>query len=773
MKLGKIFFSIIFLGTFICAQEVDINFKNLEIEEFVKVVAKITNKNILIDGKINGQVNFVSNKSMQKNQLIELLNSVLETKKYTLVDTGEGFLKVIKKNTALAENLPIVRNSSISQMKTDIIKLNDVDANIVANKFKHLLSSYAKLVILSDSNSIVISDYPKNIKTVKNIINQITNKSKKIVEFIPLQNTKASDLIKDIKLIAKSLFPLKSSLHHVEIMKNDSSNSIIVIGTKHNIEKLYPYIERLDNKQNEDTQKRMSDIESMSAEQSVFVIHLNNAEAGEMATTLNALMKNQQRSKDDIIPFISADKVLNAIVIMSSGIEYQKIKKIVNMLDIERQQVYVKAKIIEISTDRASKMGINLMDDSLNIIGSRNNGIIYSPTVVSLASSINMELKDILKTLTLGATLSFLKQNGVANILSEPSILCMNNEESSIYVGKVQSILTSETQTTASKSGNRTFSREDIGLTLKVKPRLSQDNKVILNVYTKLEDALSNSGSTPTTTKREVKTTAIVADGDSVIVGGLIRNKYTDSVKKIPLLGDIPILGGLFRSTNKTKDMVNLVIILTPYIVNNSGGLSNLKDKLTKLNKLQLLYNKAIGKDLKNSLTKNVVTNIEDELENNTLVTDDITTRQKKILSNKNQDEFMNTIDEPSSNQVQNTNIRKSIKPKKVYKKVYVLGEGSDSDSEEINNLVNEPKPKPKDTINKVVWSENIKYFTKPKKETNQNMNNDTKELSGMIDELQGMVNDLKDTPQTTDPIDIDIEEQLDDKISQFVDMNR
>ncbi|CAA6805276.1 MAG: General secretion pathway protein D [uncultured Campylobacterales bacterium] len=760
MKLNKLLVMIMFLTSLLLSQKVDINFKDLEVEQFIKIVAKITNKNILIDGILKGKVNFVSNKSIEKNQLIELLHSVLETKKYTLVDTGEGFLKVVKKNTALAENLPIVRDSTISQMKTDVIKINDIDAKFVAGQFKHLLSSYAKIVIMQDTNSIVISDFPKNIKTVRKIINEITDKSKKIVEFVPLQYTKASKMLVDVRLIAKSLFPLKSAVHNVVLMKNDTTNSIIIIGTRTNIDKLYPYIERLDAKQDEMTKELVEDIEESTAEQSVFVLHLNNAEASSVATTVNAIVKKQKRPVNDPEPFVSADKNLNALVVVSSGIEYQKIKRVVSMLDVERQQVYVKAKIIEISTDRASQMGISLMDDSLNIIGSRNEGIVYSPTVLGLASSINYEISDILKTLTLGATLSFLKENGVANILSEPSILCINNESSSIYVGQVEPILTSSTDTTTSTSGNRTYSREDIGLSLEVTPRVSQDNKVILEVHTKLEDVLAvNSDGQVTTSKREVKTTAIVKDGASVIVGGLIRDKKSDSTKKIPLLGDIPIVGKLFTYESSSKDMTNLVIILTPYIVNRSGGLSKLKEKLSTLNELQLVYNKAVGKDLEKNLKRDVVDSIAEQLSNDveTTYSTSVNDSGESLVDRKNEDEFMNMIDK--------SNVQKSdIKVKKSNlnqdsKKVYILSEGN----------IKEPKNS-KIVIEKPV--EKDEYFVTDE-EISEPTN--TNEFDDIISELQDIVVkiDAKAKVQKTKKIDIDIEDHLDSKITDFVNINR
>jgi len=211
---------------------------------------------------------------------------------------------------------------------------------------------------------------------------------------------------------------------------------------------------------------------------------------------------------------------------------------------------------------------------------------------------------DISELFALGAKLDILSQNGGAQILSEPSILCTNNKEASIYVGQTQSILTSTAKGNNAQDLTRnTYSREDIGITLKVKPRLSSHNKVNLNVETIIEDILGSSGSTadrPTTTKRKVLTNAIVNNGETIIIGGLIKSSHGKSVTKVPILGDIPILGELFKSTANAKSEVNVVIYLTPYIVRRSGDLKKLKELLVELDGLQTKYNGLVHKGLNN-----------------------------------------------------------------------------------------------------------------------------------------------------------------------------
>jgi general secretion pathway protein D len=202
--------------------------------------------------------------------------------------------------------------------------------------------------------------------------------------------------------------------------------------------------------------------------------------------------------------------------------------------------------------------------------------------------------------IALGASISLLNSNGAADILSEPSILCIDNQESSIYVGKTESISTGTTLTGTGLTQS-SYTRQDIGLTLKIKPRLSNDNKVLLAVETKLEDidATNTNLQLPSTTKREVKTSAIVSNGESVIIGGLIKDKYDSSNSKVPFLGDIPILGNLFKDKATSHDKINLVIILTPYILDKSTDLATLRTQLDELDKIQQKYIDDVLKNVK------------------------------------------------------------------------------------------------------------------------------------------------------------------------------
>jgi general secretion pathway protein D len=603
MKLTKIFTLILALclafGTIAYAAPknkkandpvVEINFSDLKIVDFVKMVSKLTGKNIMINADIQGSVDFITEKPVRKSQLFELLISVLDSKGFTIVDTGKGYLKVIPSVDAVKYNLPVGKSSSMPQMITKIIKLENVRANDGVAAIKPMLSKNGSALVSPESNSIVISDFASNISTIQSVLKSLEGDNSKQVKFYPLQYAKSGLIIDNLVKIASGMFNQGIASQKTDVLKDDATNSIVIVGNSSNIEKIVAYIKLIDKK------------EEFGSTQHTAVINLKNAESDSVVKILNEIYSKKVYPKDAPRPIFSSDPQLNSVIIVSALDELEDIKEAVNSLDLERQQVYVKAKIVEISENKSAQIGAQyglegatagskgLYSFAANMGGS---SIALSSTALGLMSFDIPALKE---GLALGASISLLQSEGAANVLSEPSLLCINNQESSIYVGSTLSVI-SQTTVGASTTDltKNSYTRQDIGLTLKVKPRLSTDNKVTLAIETKLEDLVPNSAAgLPTTTKREVKTTAIVSNGESVIIGGLIRDNRNDSESKVPLLGDVPLLGNLFTYTNKSGDKINLVILLTPYIIDKSTDLVSLRKKLTELDKIQDEYVKNI-----------------------------------------------------------------------------------------------------------------------------------------------------------------------------------
>ncbi|MCR1816506.1 type II secretion system protein GspD [Aliarcobacter butzleri] len=333
-------------------------------------------------------------------------------------------------------------------------------------------------------------------------------------------------------------------------------------------------------------------------EQFTEVIGLKNVDGVNIIKILDDIVNKKYINKATK-PFVSLDLESNSLVVMASKDELKQIKNLIQELDKEKAQVYVQAKIIEVNNELVNKIGISYgiistsaRSDGINAISSNLNG--GSNAIKEAVDTLGIKVSDInIKSgLALGASLNLLQQNGALDIVSEPSILAIDNKESSIYVGEKISVEISSTLTDGGLQRTN-YEREDIGLTLKVKPRISSDTKLTLEINTLLEGIKSTSvsaGQNPDTLKKEIKTAAILNNGESVIIGGLIENKNETIEQKVPVLGDIPLFGELFKNDSKMNKKNNLVIIVTPYMIPKSKDITYIREQLSELKKLEDKY---------------------------------------------------------------------------------------------------------------------------------------------------------------------------------------
>ncbi|WP_151947155.1 type II secretion system protein GspD [Aliarcobacter butzleri] len=333
-------------------------------------------------------------------------------------------------------------------------------------------------------------------------------------------------------------------------------------------------------------------------EQFTEVVGLKNVDGTNIIKILDDVVNKKYINKPTK-PFVSLDLESNSLVVMASKDELKQIKDLIQELDKEKAQVYVQAKIIEVNNELVNKIGISYgiinasaRSDGINAISSNLNG--GSNAIKEAVDTLGIRMSDVnIKSgLALGASLNLLQQNGALDIVSEPSILAIDNKESSIYVGEKISVEISSTLTDGGLQRTN-YEREDIGLTLKVKPRISSDTKLTLEINTLLEGIKSTSvsaGQNPDTLKKEIKTAAILNNGESVIIGGLIENKNETIEQKVPVLGDIPLFGELFKNDSKMNKKNNLVIIVTPYMIPKSKDITYIREQLSELKKLEDKY---------------------------------------------------------------------------------------------------------------------------------------------------------------------------------------
>ena len=619
MIFNKKWLAILLMSSLIWAQkptaeDIKLNIRNMSVQQFVEMIGKITDKNILINGQLKGKINFIANHPIKKKSLFSLANSILASKGYALIDHGD-FMEVVKASEAASMGVKVSSEVGGETMKTVLFPLKNTNASVMRAKIRPLLGRNAKAVSFKENNVLAITAYPKTLKSIKALIDAIETAGHKGSMVIKLKHADVNDVYSNAVSMARDLFPQTISSEKVGIFKDKSSNSIIIVGKKKNVEQMAKYIKQLDR-------------QGESVSQKMYVIPLKNSNVEDMEKILGKLVsqmnnlsaRNRTVRKSGKAPgkaMVVADVERNSLIVLATGEQYRNIMQVIRRIDVEKPQVFIKARVVEINSKLAQAIGAKygitggwLTSHGLISVNGNMGGqaVNFSQQLLNLMnnsdgnSSSGFSFGDVKSLFALGINIDLLQQDGAAHVLSEPSILCSNNMESELFVGETRSILTS------SSSGDNkddlvrnNWTREDIGLTLKVKPRLSSNNKVALKVDAIIEDVDDSSGynsPTPTTTKRTITTNATVRNGQTVILGGLIKNLAGTAHSKVPFFGDIPIIGRLFQDTGKAQRKVDLVIYLTPYIVRHSKDLTRLRKFLSELESVQKRYTRFIRQQL-------------------------------------------------------------------------------------------------------------------------------------------------------------------------------
>ncbi len=461
--------------------------------------------------------------------------------------------KIINKNILFTDKIEgtmdFIPNKEVS--KSDLLKILDF--------------------VLEEKGYVLIDE--------KNILRVVKSSMiEKDTLIIKLNNLKASEAKKKIDLISAMKFNKEEQ--KIAIIEDENNNSLTLLGQKKDLKFLSDYIRTIDNT-------------NISNKKDIKIFPLKNVEASTVVKILEEIINKKEFITPNDKPLFSIDNESNSIVIMGFSEEISLIDELIKELDKEKTQVYVQARIIEVNDELVNQIGV-----SYGIFGARASNNVLS----SFSSSLNnadiptlsiegLKIPDLTSGLALGASLNLLKQNGALDIVSEPSILAINNKESSIYVGETISIKVSSSVTDGGTI-KENYEREDVGLTLKVKPRISNDTKVTLEIEAILEGVKTTqtiSGNADTS-KKQIKTTTILNNGESVIIGGLIENKIESTNQKVPVLGDIPLFGELFKNNINNSKKNNLVIIVTPYLIPKTKDITFVRNKLSELKNLEDKY---------------------------------------------------------------------------------------------------------------------------------------------------------------------------------------
>ncbi len=587
-------------------QEFTVNLKETDIQELIKFVAEATGTTIVVDPSVKGKVKVVSSKPVTKDELYNLFLSILEVHGYTAVRSG-GVVRVIQSKDA--RSAPVsVRDTSLGQGSdeyvTQVMKLENISAAKLIPVLRPLVPQQAHMAAYAPSNAIIISDIASNIDRISDIIKRMDRSAVQKTELIKLRYAVAEDVVRMLNELTKSEAQQGGGTEKELFLVADArTNSVLVSADELERARISTLIAHLDT--------------PLEQSGNVKVVYLEYAKADEIADVLTRVMQNINRldpdekrpkSSSSNTSTIEADVGTNSLIITADTDEMAAIETVIHKLDIRRAQVLVEAIIVEmelidgqdlglqwlfvdkhgafgsnINTDNslASNIASSILptDDTTVTTGDFDVGALAGALATS--SGLSLGWGTVGDDLSMTVILNALREQNNANILSTPSLLTLDNQEAFITVGQnVPFVTGSYTNSGADSVSNpfQTIERQNVGITLTVTPHINEGDSVVLDIAQEVSSLTGASSvlnaSDLITNERKLQTKVLASDGNVVVLGGLIKDDVQDGGQKVPLLGDIPLLGRLFRNDSERITKTNLLIFIRPTIIRDDRALA-------------------------------------------------------------------------------------------------------------------------------------------------------------------------------------------------------
>lgn len=577
-------------------EKVSLNFVNADIEEVVKAVSHISKRNFIIDPRVKGSVNIVSSTPVPSSLAYDILLSSLRLQGFAAVESG-GVTKIIPEADAkLHIGAADGNKGSGDKLVTRVYMLKHESAVQLVPVLRPLIAPNNVVVAYPNNNALVVTDYASNLKRIEQIIANIDKPISEAPLILPIKNASAVDLANTItRLMQDGAVAASGSTdasQRFALLADARTNSLLLrTDSPARIARVKELVAKLDV--------------AGAATGNMHVVYLKNAEAAKVAATLRAVVAGDSSTQAAATPqaaaqpsgggMIQADAASNALIITAPEGVYNNLRAVVEMLDVRRAQVYVEALVAEVTADKAAEFGVQwqglgsrgdtqfgggtnftALGSGSNILGVAN-GINNNTPILSNGLNIG-----ILKGKNLGALVHALESDANANILSMPNLMTLDNEEAKIIIGENVPFITgsyAQTGGTTTASPFQTIERKDVGLTLRIKPQISQGGTVKMQIYqevSSVQSATVGNAAGPTTNKRSLETNVLVDDGQVIVLGGLISDTVSDSESKVPLLGDIPLLGSLFRFENRRRGKTNLMVFIRPYVMRTAEASNTL-----------------------------------------------------------------------------------------------------------------------------------------------------------------------------------------------------
>jgi len=559
-----------------------LNFENTDIRTLINSVAIKTGKIFIVDPRVKGKVTVVSNEKVDPKELYQIFLSILEVHGFAAIQ-GKDAIKIVPDATAKQNGIRTATKGAPGygdELVTRVVMVDYVNAMQLVPILRPLIPQQGHMAAFPSSNVLIVSDRAKNIARIMKLIKRIDRPSSAEVEVITLQHASASEMVRILGALNKSGGKGKVGGIGPTLVADERTNSILLGGDKAQRLRLRALITHLDTPTDDGGNTK--------------VIYLKYAEAASLVPVLTSVSekfskeggKGKAAASTSNIS-IQADENTNALVITAQPDVMRSLQSVIRQLDIRRAQVLVEAIIAEISTTSNSELGVQLAVDGTQSGKGPALATQLPGTGVGILDLISggVNSSDGLGGFTLGLgdsngdnrfgiLIRALASDNDSNILSTPSLVMLDNEEAEIVVGQNVPFVTGSQQTTGGLANPfQTIQRQDVGLTLKVKPQINEGDAIKLDITQEVSSVeLDNRADSADiiTNKRSIKTSVLADDGDIVVLGGLITDDLQEGESKVPVLGDVPVLGSLFRNRTATKVKRNLTVFMHPVIIRDS-----------------------------------------------------------------------------------------------------------------------------------------------------------------------------------------------------------
>ncbi|MBI3771845.1 MAG: type II secretion system secretin GspD [Gammaproteobacteria bacterium] len=579
--------------------KITFNLKEADIGTVVATVSDFTGKNFIVDPRVKGKVTIISARPMNKDEVYQTFLSLLEVHNFAAVRTG-NIIKIVPDVNAKqsAGNVSGVDNPGEGdEIVTQVIEVKHVSAAQLVPILRPLVPQQGHMAAYAPTNVLIVSDRAANLKRLLQIIERIDIASATDIEVYRLKYASAAEVVRIIEMLnrqgqrpgdpgAPSEVPV--------LVADERTNSILMGGDKSSRLSARALITHLDT--------------PMESSGNTHVVYLHYAKAKELTPVLTGLGDTYEKEKKGgavgaapspgagapgaRAPItIQPHEATNALVITAPPDLFRELESVIKKLDVRRAQVLVEAVIAEISNNRMKELGVQWIADGTpggnGPVGGTNFG---SNNILKLGAAVRGNTVPEItpgallgigrfnsKNVNFGVLINALESDGDSNVLSKPTIVTLDNEEAEIIVGQNVPFITGSYSgtgnSTTPQNPFQTIKRENVGITLKVKPQINEGDAIKLDIEQKVDALVQSSlpASDLITSTRSIKTSVLVDDGGAIVLGGLTTDDLKESVQKVPILGDIPLIGALFRYKKTTKEKTNLMVFIRPVIMRDAA----------------------------------------------------------------------------------------------------------------------------------------------------------------------------------------------------------